>query len=965
LAAPRAHGRIAVFIAVESGRMPRFYVALDIETTGLDPREDAIIEVGAIRFTDSGPANSFASLVNPGRPVPAKIVHLTGIDTRALQSAPPVWEVARRLDRFVGDDTIVGHSIGFDLAFLERHSVLAGNRKIDTFELSTILLPHVDRHSLQHLTSALALGSDGEHRALADSEAAMRLFLALREAALSLPASLLEQVVSLGRRSGWEQSVFFEDALREQLQRPSGTSIGQQLFAKGVLHEQRSLLHGVGDDDTLAVEPIDPPLRLDVTALCARLQPGGQLASSLAAYEHRPQQVDMARAVATAFNDGHHLVAEAGTGVGKSLAYLLPAMQYAGLNNDRVVISSHTINLQEQLYGKDIPQVAGTLATPVRVAILKGRGNYVCPVRLRSQANRPTMSADQALGLAKVIVWLPSTATGDRSELFLNTPTERQLWQQVCSDDAWCHGERCGERHRGNCFFSRARSGATKAHVVIVNHALLTTDAAAESRAIPEYNHLIVDEAHQLEGACTRALRLELALGALREALRGIVSWEKGTIGGPLPAIQHGLSRRQNVESRLGQDIGSLTDLIGGMLTAVDGLASALDSCAAVLLPRHRSGERAGSEQRRITERERGGDEWHGLVSAWEPISRQGRRAVTLAQEVVRGAQAGGSDTALTEQTQALVVAGRLLLAQVDALDEVIASPKPDNVYWLSTQEPAGVVVLNRAPVSVGEFLGKSLFSAKRTVVLTSATLATDGAFDYFASQVGLDNYRSVSVGSPFDYRHSTLVSVATDIPEPRNPGHQQAIERALLELAKALGGRLMALFTSNSQLRLTTRGLQRLLEQEGILLYSQSDGTSRNALLDGFKSADRAVLLGTRSFWEGVDVPGDALQCLAMVKLPFMVPDDPLVAARSERFTDSFDGYLLPEAILTFRQGFGRLIRTKTDRGVFVLLDSRVRTKGYGQRFLRALPDCTFYDGPIATIPERAAWWLRREESR
>ena len=938
--------------------MPRSYVALDIETTGLDANRDAIIEIAAIRFSDAGSLGHFSSLVNPERAVPAKIVHLTGIDPRQLVRAPLAHEATRRLAKFVGGDVVVGHSIGFDAAFLSHYDVLTGNRLIDTFELSTILLPHMARHSLQHLVEQLQIGSDSSHRALADAEASMRLFLSLQEVARSLAPPVLEQIVSLGRRSGWQQAAFFEDMLREQLQRPLGTSIGQQLFAKGLLDQRGPLAAAARRPEAVPdIEPRRPPSLLDPDAIRGGLEPGGQLASAMPGYELRQEQLAMLEAVTRAINLGKHLAVEAGTGVGKSLAYLLPALQFAALNDERFVISTHTINLQEQLFSKDIPQVAQALNLPVRLALLKGRSNYLCLARLHAVSNRERMSPEQALALAKIVSWLPGTATGDRTELFLNTPAERHLWGQVCSDQAWCGGERCPQRWRGNCFFQQARATASKAHVVVVNHALLTTDAIMDSRVLPEYEHLIVDEAHQLESACTRTLHLELTVAGLRELTRDIVTFESGTIGGPLAQIQS-LSRKPKAPAGLSTQVAALVEDMGSVQPLLDNLASALDACAGGLLP-SRGSERSGYEQRRITDRERTQAEWRNLTEAWKPGSRLLRRAVGTVAEVSRILAPGGEDDPLAEPTQALAAAGRDLEEQIDAMDEVIASPSPENVYWLATQDQAGTPVLNRVPLSVAETLGQTLFGKKRCVILTSATLATDESFDYFAEQVGLEGHEALRVGSPFDYRRSTLVCVATDVPEPRHPGHQRAVEQAIFDLARATGGRLMALFTSTSQLRATSRALARPLEQEGILVYSQTDGSSRNQLLQGFRSAERAVLLGTRSFWEGVDVPGDALSCLVMVKLPFMVPDDPLVAARGERFRDSFNEYLLPEAILTFRQGFGRLIRSKSDRGVFVLLDSRVRSKAYGAHFIKALPDCTFVSDPASGLPERARAWL------
>lgn len=938
--------------------MPRQYVALDLETTGLDPQRDAIIEVGAVRFGDGGPVRRFSSLVNPGRSLPAKIQHLTGIAPDDLAAAPPVWEVMRQLADFVGNDAVIGHSIGFDASFLSRYNILQRNRIIDTFELSTILLPHMARHSLQHLVGELDLASHSAHRALDDAEAAMRLFQALREAALSLPIALLEQVVSLGRRSNWQQADFFEDILREQLRRPVRTSIAQQLAGKGGIGPGALLLGAEAPQRHPQIEPRRPPEPLDTRELAAALEPGGRVAAAMSAYEHRPQQVEMLRAVCQAFNDGRHLAIEAATGVGKSLAYLLPAMVFARTNRDRVLISTHTINLQEQLYTKDIPQLARALGIEPRVALLKGRNNYLCPARLQSLVDRQSLLAEQALALAKILVWIPNTATGDRAELFLNTASERGVWQQVCSDLAWCNGETCRYRQQGRCFFQQARQTAQQAEVVIVNHSLLAMDACLEAGSLPEYDHLIVDEAHHFQAACTNALRLELTFSQFHDVLGDVLSEERGNDSGALAVIRHALQRMRQRAGRALEDCDRLSEALEALTSHIDAAASSLELCAERLLG---STGRSYTQQRRITARERATAEWSRLVECWTAAAKAASVVAGLLEEIRRQAVGLGLEEDLAEPLQVAAANARQLRELVATFGEVIATPAEAYVYWLSARDVGEAVALNRAPISVAESLGELLFSQKRTVVLTSATLTTAGSFDYFLQQVGLDSARTVTVGSPFDFRSSTLVCIARDVPEPRHPGHQKAIEEAILRLARATGGRLMALFTSYSQLKQTTRSLSRPLEEENILLYSQSEGGSRNQLLEGFKSADRAVLLGTRSFWEGVDVPGDALQCLVMAKLPFMVPDDPIVAARSEQYADPFNQYLLPEAILTFRQGFGRLIRTQTDRGAFVVLDSRVRTKAYGGSFLRSLPDCTFIEGTMDSIPEKVVLWLSR----
>ncbi|NLT43212.1 MAG: DEAD/DEAH box helicase [Anaerolineae bacterium] len=940
--------------------MPREYVAVDLETTGLDPQYDSIIEVGAVRFSDSGPGPTFSSLVSPGRLVPAKIQHLTGITNEDLSHAPAATDVMRRLADFVGRDPVVGHNIGFDISFLARFGVAQRNRRLDTFEISTILMPHMARHSLQHLVGELHLSSDSAHRALDDAQASMRLFQALREAALALPVTILDQIVELGRKSAWEQAAFFEDVLREQNRRPASNSIAQQLAAKGglsasgLLAEAPPLGGGIG-------EPVRPPTALDTLGLIADLEPGGRVAAAMNAYEHRPQQLDMLDAVCEAFNDGEHLVVEAATGVGKSLAYLLPALTWARVNHDRVVVSTHTINLQEQLFSKDVPQLAQALGGRPSVAILKGRNNYLCPARLRTLTNRPSHSPEQALALAKIMVWAPTTATGDRSELFLNTAPERSLWSQIASDNSWCSGEACRFRQRGGCYYQRARQLAQQSELVIVNHSLLSLDVCQGTESLPEFEHLVIDEAHHFQNACTNALRLDLTVSQITDILRSLSSTERGANGGAIGRVRAALARSRQGATEGVLACTRLTEALGALEPRLDAAATHLDHCAGALLSASANGF---TQQRRITESERNTAEWAGLAETWKDTAESAGRVARLLEEVRKSAAGLSLNEALSESVQAIAAGAMQLRESVAGFSRAILEPAAGEVYWLSSRE-GQEVSLHSAPVSVADSLAESLFATKRTVIMTSATLTTAGSFGYFQEQMGLESVRTVTVGSPFDFRNAALVCVARDVPEPRQPGHQRAVEEYVLRLARATGGRLMALFTSYSQLRQTTRALAGALEDEGILLYSQSEGGSRNQLLEGFKSSKRAVLLGTRSFWEGVDVPGDALQCLVMAKLPFLVPDDPVVSARREQYLDSFGEYLLPEAILTFRQGFGRLIRTQSDQGAFVILDSRVRSKAYGTQFLQSLPDCSFLDGTIDSIPTQVVGWLSGGDPR
>ena len=297
----------------------------------------------------------------------------------------------------------------------------------------------------------------------------------------------------------------------------------------------------------------------------------------------------------------------------------------------------------------------------------------------------------------------------------------------------------------------------------------------------------------------------------------------------------------------------------------------------------------------------------------------------------------------------------------LDSLNDIIGEPRPDSIYWAEMSAEERQVSLYSAPLHVGELIRQHLLQPKHSVIMTSATLTADTQFDFIQDRLGAQEMSTLTVGSPFDYEQSTLLYIPTDIPEPRQPYHQRAVEDVIRSVSLALGGRTMALFTSYAQLRTTARAIAPTLADQEIIVYEQGDGMSRHQLLESFKNSPRAVLLGTRSFWEGVDIPGDSLSCLILVRLPFSVPTDPIVAARSETFEDAFREYSLPDAILRFRQGFGRLIRTKTDRGIVVVLDSRILNKGYGQSFLDSLPACCVRKAPAANLPDEARRWMCR----
>ncbi|HEY77220.1 MAG TPA: DEAD/DEAH box helicase [Thermoflexia bacterium] len=938
------------------------YVALDLETTGTDPERDAIIEIGAVKFRGDQVLEEFHTLVNPGRPLPPEIVALTGITDEDLIDAPRLTDVLPRLTRFAGNRLVVGHGIDFDLGFLHRRSILRPNQFLDTFKLATILAPDARRYSLRSLAHFLGFPPPVSHRALDDARTAHRLFMALFERALALPRELLEELVRHGERVDWPATEFFRQALREIARGAFTGAIGAQLAAKHRQPESGPLF--AVPTDAVPLEPEEVRRPLDVDRLAALLEKDGPFAQRFPGYEYRPQQIEMMRAVARALNEGRHLMVEAPTGVGKSLAYLLPAVYWAVQNGERVVISTNTINLQEQLYRKDLPDLERVIDLDFQAAVLKGRSHYLCPARLAALRRIGPSSQEEMDVLARVLVWLPNTPDGDGDNLFLPTAQERAIWRDLSAEFEGCDPERCRFFQRRRCFFYQARRAAEAAHLVIVNHALLLADVAVQNRALPEYRFLIVDEAHHLEAATTRGLSFEIDRGTLRRLLE---------------EIGHQRAPR-SLTGLLGETVARCRKarLDPQVMAKVEGFAQevarSVDRAAKHLevffdrLEQFVEEERGGKGGRyayrlRITQGLRVQPAWDLVGIAWDDAAAP---LLAVADGLER--LAGGIGDLATfglreaEDLQAqLVGIARRLTEVCGQLNNFVFQPDRQMIYWVEIGPGSVPLSIHAAPLHVGPLIQEHLFHKKESVVLTSATLRTAGSFDFLRERLYAWEAEELAVDSPFDYKSSTLVYLVEDIPAPGQPGYQRAVAEGMVALFKATRGRALALFTSYSHLRATTRAIAGPLRQADIVVFAQGEGLSRNQLLENFRITERAVLLGTRSFWEGVDVPGEALSCLAIAKLPFDVPSDPIFAARAETFEDPFNEYAVPEAVLRFLQGFGRLIRTRSDRGVVAVFDSRLVSKAYGQVFLRSLPGPTVVRGPVTKLPKMAAEWLER----
>jgi DNA polymerase-3 subunit epsilon/ATP-dependent DNA helicase DinG len=513
-------------------------------------------------------------------------------------------------------------------------------------------------------------------------------------------------------------------------------------------------------------------------------------------------------------------------------------------------------------------------------------------------------------------------------------------------------------RTGGECPFYRSRQAAAIAHLIVVNHALLLSDVAAGSRILPEYKYLIIDEGHHMEDATTSALSFKVNQNDFDRINHELGGPSSGLLGRLLVELQ-GLLQPSDIAAvqtavRQAADLSfKIASLNNQFFTAVDDF-----------LADQRDGKPMGTypQQQRIQNATRTLNTWNLVEEVWFDESELIKELLGLIAGLIRSG--GGEEEETNEDL--LDVIGNLatLSSNFSEINTHVSNmvSKPDNlqIYWIEKQPGSGKIALQIAPLHIGPLMEENIWHQKTSVVLTSATLTTHGEFDYLRSRLNADEADELSLGSPFDYENSAMLYLINDVPEITDAfGYQKALESGLVKLAKATNGRMLVLFTSYAQLKKTSQAIAPSMTDAGIQIYEQGVGASANALLENFRGADKAVLLGTRAFWEGVDIPGEALSVLAITKLPFDVPSDPVIAARSETFEDPFNEYSLPEAILRFRQGFGRLIRTQSDRGVVAVFDKRLLTKKYGRLFLESIPECHKVTGTLAELPRAAAKWL------
>lgn len=910
------------------------FTAIDVETTGLDPKQNEIIEVAAVRFRNGEPVERFSSLVKPKKGVPKFIQFLTHIDPEELKNAPKAEQALQEFFKFLGTDQIVGHNVSFDIGFINHHSNPFGGFQLqpplwDTVEISRVWFPYASDHKLGTLTQNMGIELKNAHRAQADAEASGLLLVKMSEH-IATHYSLLTnaRLLDLSTQAQMENSLSHFLRVIVEHQRRSALSAKPprtpDVFKPNVV--ENNVVEGkINIDEVFGEE--------------------GLLSTRFPNFEFRAGQLEMARLIHSSFENEKHLAVEAGTGVGKSFAYLVPSLAFANKLATKVVVSTNTKNLQEQLFHKDLPQLKSMLPLPFKAALVKGRENYVCERRWEELLMEQTRSltAWDALGLLHLFIWKSLTKSGDVSE---NSSFDRKrfgsVWRKVCSDRYLCAGRKCP--HASKCYVMNLRKHIDNSTLVVTNHSLLLADIQMENSTLGEYSYLVVDEAHNLMATAAKNLGLELSYPDVVSQLNQFSQVQKRRRSGFLRQLEQmieksviGAGSREHI-TLLCIDLAELCEQIRG--TLLDLYQDAQERCDAA--------DSYGKLRIRDTAEfpviYRHLDR---LTADWKSLMKQ-LTALGNVFNSLNSKQVANYD-ALAESLASFLNR----FGETEGYLLRLANPDLDNnALWIeSARRSEGKIPTSSlcyAPVDVSSQLHTMLYSVVPSIIFTSATLALRGSFKYFFGQSGLslvqpEKLDAEIVESPFDYDSQSRLMIASFLPEPKDRFFMNQALGSLKQILESTDVGTMILFTSYRDLNAAYAYLGEELYRRQRPFFAQGMAASRSSMLQEFKRHKNAVLLGTSSFWEGVDIQGESLSLLVLFKIPFQVPSEPVVEALIDKLErekkKSFQHYMLPNALLKLRQGFGRLIRGKNDRGIVLIMDSRVSNKEYGTYFKQVLP--------------------------
>jgi ATP-dependent DNA helicase DinG len=903
------------------------YVVLDTETTGFSFERDSLIEVAAAIMRGPEIVARFSTFVDPGRAIPPFITELTSITDEDVRGAPSAWDALRELDAFVGERKMIAHNASFDRGFIAQNAPLESslgdeNRWIDSLELSRIALPRLREHKLQTLSEAFCAPAS-THRAIDDVEALCFIWRILLVGISDLPPGLPTLLAGLFPQTSWP--------LREVFSQVAG-SAGEAKFS---LTEARRLREATQplrqksdaielDGGILATTPVEED------ELEQAFSPNGLLGEMYGNYESRTEQLLMAMELADALSSRTHRAIEAGTGVGKSMAYLVPLTLFAQRNQITCGVATKTNALLDQLMYHELPRLNAAMPEGVSYVALKGYDHYPCLRKLMNLAreDRQFESTAAPATVAMLLSFVCQSARGDLDPLALYW---RELPRyEICASADDCLRHRC--RFYQHCLLHGARRAAKRADIVLTNHALLFCDMDTDGGILPPIRHWVIDEAHGMEAEARHQLSCALEPRLLRQTLAGLLN-----SGGALSVMERRAAPLDGASLLIAKIAEIQEDARAVSAIAESFFSQIKDLCELAEQSSYNQVELWIDAQLRES------GQWGTLTSLGASLATRIEKLWQLCRDLVSyGAQ---FDELLESQGDLAGLVGELKGA-LESLILILDGGDEDYVYYaeLDRRADSSYDRLIAARVDVGEVLLERFYPEMMSVTFTSATLAAGEDFGYFARGCGLDRlpperWKAIQFESSYDFEANMAVYLPTDMPEPNATGYREALEKLIFEVHAALGGSTLTLFTNRRDMENMYERLKDSLARENITLRCQTRGFSAKRLRDEFLENETLSLFALRSFWEGFDAPGDTLRCVIIPRLPFGKPNDPLMMERGRKERNAWKRYALPEAVIDLKQAAGRLIRSSTDKGSLVLADARLLTKWYGRAFLDSLP--------------------------
>ncbi|PFO02440.1 ATP-dependent helicase DinG [Bacillus sp. AFS076308] len=928
------------------------FVVIDLETTGNTPKKgDKIIQFAAVVIENGNITEQFSSLINPQKPIPVFIEELTGINDEMVKDSPLFTEISEKVQSLLEGAYFVAHNVLFDLSFLQEELIQAGSEGfygsvLDTVEMARILYPTADSYKLSDLAEKEKLTHDRPHQADSDALVTAELFLILLKRLSLLPTVTLRQLTQLSGGLKSDLQLFLEDMM--------------DTFAASNILDSIEIVNDIAfkknhtekETDILNKEECKYPESEEEKVEIIR--------HGFKSFIKRVGQFKMMDTVYQSLQLSRHTLIEAGTGVGKSLGYLLPLAYFAKQNKRPIIVSTHTIQLQEQLLNKEIPFLKNILPFKIDAVLLKGRHQYLNLEKFHQTLMDENDNYDTTLTKMQILVWLTETETGDRDEL--NLSSGGQLYWNKIKEEPSILFEDKGWQERD--FYQKAIRNANSADIIITNHSLLLSDIKGAGSILPASDYVVIDEGHHLEKVASRFFGYSLDYLSTRLLISQFGTYEQKQLFYEMEQLT---SRLPSSGKKFFTSF-ELNQLVLDLHYEMDEFFKLM-----ALYAKTKAANKKGINRIKVrftttdSCRER-----KALVHSAERMSFLIKDILNAIDSRINWLKTQKDSLSIPELNKVEDVSG--FAAELDELRNILIScfiKDSKEVKWIEmdTRSPQNVTTFLAQPATVAMQLKEKFFETKKAVILTSATLTVNRSFDYIMREIGLEANSTVqvSIPSPFVYKDQVQLLIPDDLPEINSVSLEEyviAITEHIITIAEATKGRLLILFTAYDMLKKTYE----LIKESGflneyVLIAQGISSGSRSRLTRNFQRYEKAILLGTSSFWEGVDIPGEDLSCLVIVRLPFSPPDEPLTEAKCQLIVqqgrNAFSDYSLPEAILRFKQGFGRLIRTETDRGVIIVFDRRIVTTQYGKAFLQSIPPVPVQKGKMEELAGFIQKWL------